>query len=529
MHQEHPEAHAETPPPRLSSNPISFVGWIITLVTATIWVVLFVAGLTLFAHNPYNDLVTYLILPGFLVVGLAILFLGVALEWRRRHQQKPSQYPRLPMVDLNQPWQRRRLILGTLAMALFFTVSTLGTYRAYHFTESPEFCGMVCHTVMEPEYTAYQYSHHARVACTECHIGSGADWYVKSKMSGLRQVWAVATNSYSLPIDTPVHNLRPARGTCEECHWPEKFSDSVERTIWHFSPDRANTALRYNLLMKVGGGAAEAGLGRGIHWHISPGVKVWYWARDEDRLDIPWVKVESEGGETRVYRTPDAPEAPPEDELRLMDCIDCHNRPSHVYRSPRQVIDFYMSTGLLDASLPYLKRHATGLYEARYETTEAALAAIDEKLRAEYATMMESPRGEELILKNIEWLQTLYQRNFFPEQGVDWRAYPNHQGHFEWPGCYRCHDDQHASDAPEAGVLPGISQKARVISNDCQLCHIMLDQAEGMAAYEPIQYQGGDYQHPRNLGDIWRERNCTDCHGVEALSEGEATAEVAAR
>jgi hypothetical protein len=71
---------------------------------------------------------------------------------------------------------------------------------------------------MEPEYTAYQFSPHAKVGCVQCHIGSGADWFVRSKISGSYQLYAVAFKKYPTPIPTPIGNLRPAQETCEQCH-----------------------------------------------------------------------------------------------------------------------------------------------------------------------------------------------------------------------------------------------------------------------------------------------------------------------
>ena len=494
----------EIPPP-LSRNRISYIGWAISIIVFTLLVLLVGADVLYYKEDPYNSLVTYMILPGLLGMGIALIFLGMMLEWRRRHKIHAGHYPHLPVIDINQGWQRRRVLIGLVALTVFFGLSTIGIYRAYHFTESTVFCGKVCHAVMHPEYTAYHYSSHARVACAECHIGSGADWYVKSKMSGLRQVLAMATHSYDLPIKTPLENLRPARETCEQCHWPDKFSDSIEKVIWHFSPDEANTAVRYNLLLKVGGGNPAVGQGHGIHWHISPGVSVRYWARDRERLDIPWVEVRNGSEPPKVFRTADCPDPLPAGaEIRRMDCIDCHNRPSHVYRSPSQLVDNSMAHGVLDTALPFLKRYATEVLAASYPDTPSALAAIDKGMKEKYQGLTQGPRGQDLMRRNIEWLQTLYQRNFFPEQKVDWRQYPNHQSHFEFPGCFRCHGDRH------------LSEDRQIISNDCQICHEFLDQAEGEAAFGPLAYRGGPFRHPRNLGDIWKGRNCTDCHGLKA-------------
>ncbi|MCB2153774.1 NapC/NirT family cytochrome c [bacterium] len=504
-----------TPPP-LSRNVISYFGYAVTTVVFIVLVVLVIYDLFYHHENPYNSVVTYLVLPGILTGGVGLVFFGIWREWRRRHKLEPDEYPTLPIVNLNQGWQRRRIFIGVVLFTLFFTLSAVGTYQAYHFTESPVFCGKVCHMVMEPEYTAYQYSPHARVTCVECHIGSGANWYVKSKMSGLRQVWAVATDTYHTPIETPVHNLRPARETCEHCHWPGKFSGSKEKEIWHFSPDQANTPMRYNMLLKVGGGEPEVGLGQGIHWHINENVEVKYWARDEDRLDIPYVEMTVSGSKPQIFRTDDCPDPLPEGaELRTMDCIDCHNRPSHIYRSPRQLIDLSLSTGQLDPSLPYFKRFASDLLERKYESTDEALKTIETVLKKEYADHIQGPRRKELVERNIKWLQELYQRNFFPEQGVDWREYPNHIGHFEWPGCYRCHDGNHKTRDDVA------------VSHECKNCHDFLDQAEGEAAYEEPVYTGGEFNHPRNLGDIWKGHNCTECHGIEAGEGDEPALETA--
>ncbi|NQU42159.1 NapC/NirT family cytochrome c, partial [bacterium] len=292
-------------PPHLSRNFISLVGWLIVCVIGAVLAVLVVTDILFYSEDVYKSIITYMILPGFLMFGVSVVMLGIFLEWRRRHKRDPGEYPALPVVNMNFAWQRRRVFIGAVLLSLVFAGSAVAVYRGYHFTESIEFCGEVCHYVMEPEHTAYQHSPHARVPCVACHIGPGAEWFVKSKISGLYQVYSVLTKSYELPIEVPVANLRPAQDTCEACHWPEKFSDSIERVIWHFSPDQANTPMRYNLLLKVGGGDPELGRGAGIHWHSSDHVQLRYWPRDEKRLEIPWVEVTVRDQEPRVFRSPD--------------------------------------------------------------------------------------------------------------------------------------------------------------------------------------------------------------------------------
>jgi hypothetical protein len=298
---------------------------------------------------------------------------------------------------------------------------------------------------MEPEHTSYQHSPHARVLCTECHIGSGAEWYVKSKLTGLYQVYAVVSGDYHLPIQTPVENLRPAQDTCEACHWPGKFSGSMVKEIMHFSPDQANTPMRYNLLLKVGGGEPEFGQGKGIHWHINQDVVVRYWARDRQRLDIPWVEVSVKGEAPRVFKSPDYTDgAPPEDEIRTMDCIDCHNRPSHIYREPQQELDQALLEGRIDRTLPYIKREGLRLLtEAKYESHEAARAGLAKDLKAFYAANYPDLADSPAVEQAGKALGDAYAWNVFPKMKVTWNTYPNHIGHKQSPGCFRCHDNKH--------------------------------------------------------------------------------------
>ena len=138
-------------------------------------------------------------------------------------------------------------------------VISLAAFRGVEYMDSPQFCGQVCHTVMQPEFTAYQNGPHARVACVACHIGPGAPWFVKSKLSGTRQLFAVALNTYPRPIPSPVENLRPARDTCEQCHWPEKFTGDVVKPLREYADDEANTESTTTLRLHIGSGSDVMG------------------------------------------------------------------------------------------------------------------------------------------------------------------------------------------------------------------------------------------------------------------------------
>jgi hypothetical protein len=85
------------------------------------------------------------------------------------------------------------------------------SYRGVEYLDSTTLCGTTCH-VMLPENTAYHVSPHAHVACMDCHIGPGLPWMVRAKLTGLRQVYMVATHTYPRPTPSPVKtSVRPAK------------------------------------------------------------------------------------------------------------------------------------------------------------------------------------------------------------------------------------------------------------------------------------------------------------------------------
>ena len=458
--------------------------------------VLLVAQLFVDSGNPYVSLATFTIPPAGMTLGGAILLAGAALKWRARRRSIAARP--LPVLDLNSRRTLIALFTGGIAGVIFLSISGVATYQAYHFTESTNFCGNVCHKVMEPEYEAHQNSSHARVACASCHIGPGADWYVRSKLSGLRQVYAVLTSDYELPLKTPIHNLRPARDTCEQCHWPAKFSGSTERVLWRYWFDRANTPSRYHLLMKVGGVNPASGRREGIHWHIDSNETVWYWASDERRFDIPWVEVRRADGTSTVYRRPGTAE-PPRDRLRKMDCIDCHNRPAHVMLSPSDLVDMALAEGTLDRHIPYMKRSAVEILSAVYRSRADARLAIAEKVRRRFPVGGPGMTADKQA-GIIATLTGLHDRHDFPDQGASWRTYPSHLGHKSSPGCFRCHDDRHAA------------ADGKVISKGCDLCHSLIHQAYGEAAYGPVTFRTREFEHPPGVEIPYDKNLCSDCH-----------------
>lgn len=472
-------------------NWVSLAGFVLALSAGFAFLLLFAIDMVAHGGNPYMGILAYLVAPGFFALGLALVAVG---WWWHRHtlRQAAATAPSLALsIDLSRPTDRRRLVVFLSGATVFLLLTALGSYRTYHFTESVQFCGQACHTVMQPEFTTYQHSPHARVACVDCHIGSGATWYVKSKISGAYQVYATLADKYERPIPTPVANLRPAQDTCEQCHWPEKFSGDLVKTYQHFLSVDSNTPYTVRLALKVGGGNPTNGPVGGIHWHMSVANKVEYIATDAQRQTIPWVRVTDQKGNVRVYTTPEFRDSPPPGEVRRMDCIDCHNRPAHVFKTPNFLVEQAMALGRIDRSLPAIKQSAVAALTAVYASEEEAMAGIDASLRTAYPAHPE-------VQGAIEEAQRIYRANFFPAMNARWDKYPDNIGHKDWSGCFRCHDDQHAT----------ADGRQTVRSSDCNACHTILAQGESLelAGLSPM---GATFEHP--AGEVG-ELACNMCH-----------------
>lgn len=485
-----------TPP--LTHNLVSLAGIIVAAGSLFAVILLFAMDFSGGGGSPYVGILTYMVAPAFLVGGLLAVAVGALIERRCRRKRSPSEIPRFPKLDLNDPRQRRTTVVISVAAIVFLLLTAVGSYQTYHFTESVRFCGTTCHEVMEPEFTAYRNSPHARVACVECHIGPGAGWYVKSKLSGAYQVYATLANIYPRPIPTPIENLRPAQETCEQCHWPLQFYDNAERVNVHFRTNEDNDPWTIRLLVKIGGGDPDVREVRGIHWHVGATNVVEYIATDHSRQEIPWVRVVGADSQVTVYQAADTALTPSQIDSavpRRMDCIDCHNRPTHIFQPPKRALNLAMSSGRLDTDLPFIKRNASELLTAEYETAEQALQAIEDSLMSEY----QNSAGEQAVRQAVRTVQDIYRNNFFPEMKVDWRVYPNNIGHTLFTGCYRCHDGKHTSTSGEA------------IVNDCRSCHIIIAQGSETDSVT-VSRSGLEFEHPVDISGMWRQVNCAVCH-----------------
>lgn len=453
-------------PPKRSSyfhNWISVIGGIFSVFLFAVLLFLFILDFWSKQTNPYLGAITYLILPVFLITSLLMIPVGALRE--RAKRQKRGYVRRFPSIDFNNP-THQKVAFATIGVTTLFLLFTMfGTYRAYEFTESVTFCGRLCHQVMEPEFTAYHHSPHARVACVQCHIGSGADWFVRSKLSGSYQVYSVIAKKYSKPIETPVKNLRPAQETCEQCHWPRQFFGAVEQDHQYFLSDEDNTAWKTRMLMFVGGGTPPYGKKEGIHWHMNIDNQVYYVASDQKRQEIPWVKRIRSDGVEEVYVDENsgfAPDRPPQGELRRMDCMDCHNRPSHpIAPTAERAVNEAMARGEIPLTLPFVRRETVKALKVAYPSQDAAGQGISRTLRdyyrAEYQPIYNTRRQD--VEKAVVAAESIYRRNVFPEMNVQFGTYPNNIGHIDFPGCFRCHDDNHKS------------QDGKTIGQNCETCH----------------------------------------------------------
>jgi NapC/NirT cytochrome c family, N-terminal region len=487
--------------PVLWTNPLTLLGLVLIglglLMLVTFW--LFLVAVPKEESNQYLGMVGFMILPNVLIAGLALCPVGIALQRRKFRRDPKFQF--IPV----------RRALQFIAVTFFLIIPVLGvcSYRGYLFTESAEFCGAICHNML-PQYTRYQQSPHARVTCAGCHIGPGAGFFVKSKISGLRQVAYTMLNVYPRPIPPAITQLRPASETCEQCHWPNQFFGSLLRTIVHFAPDQENTRHAYQILIKVGGLNNALGQAEGIHMHMLNHVE--YVASDSRLEHIPWVRYTFADGHSVVFRSDGKPFAdpPPPGQRRNLDCIDCHNTIGHEFLSPDRAVDHALTVGRLDPSLPYLKREAVYVLVQKYSTKPQALAAIQTAMEAFYRARPDVwPARWATVQRCIKAVQAIYRANFFPDMHVDWRTYPDHIGHMESPGCFRCHDGLH------------VSASGARISSSCTTCHtFQYRQANPSVIVEKT------FEHPLKINNAWKDLGpheamlCTDCHDGGLAAEG---------
>jgi len=453
------------------NNPISLVGGAITTASGVTligyWLVELFGRVT---DNPYLGIIFFLILPAIFLLGLALIPVGVFI--RRRKLRKAGQIPaEFPKVDLNDPIFRHGLDIVFVATIVNLLVVAVASYHGANYMDSPQFCGRSCH-VMTPEYTAYQISAHSHVACVECHIGTGAQAYFSAKVNGTKQLIEVSFHplaplaphlipNYPTPIPSPVTSLRPARYTCESCHTPTRFDGDKLLVKSTFADDEQNSESQTVLILHLGGEDSfshRSGI-HGVHLgHIE------YIATDPTRTAIPWVQRTNPDGTLTTYGATALKGAQPQGERRVMDCIDCHNRAAHTFVTAEEAIDRAMADGSISASLPWIHKEGLELLKGDYSSQADAGVKIPEQLEAFYRAQHPEVMDKNAVLVTAagQQLVTLYDQNVFPFMKVTWGTHPNHIGHQDYPGCFRCHDGDH------------VAKDGGAITQDCSACHNLL-------------------------------------------------------
>ncbi len=488
--------------PDIFYNPISMAGAIIASVTfGTILILMLVASVWS-SLPPYFGIVTYIVFPAVLILTLIIIPLGALIEKKQFQKVSKEGGSLMPKIDLTQPRQRRAFFIFSTGTLLLMVFTAIGTYRAFEVTESVRFCGQLCHRVMKPEFVTHADSPHARVACVQCHVGPGASWYVRSKLSGAYQVYATIFNKFPRPIPTPIKNLRPARITCEQCHWPQAFKGERRVTKTFYLEDSSNTRWDLDMLVRVGRSTSAEPARPSVHWHVTHTVE--FLPTDSSSQTIPWVRVVDKDGKTETFTTsnnPFTPDSVKQLHVKTMDCMDCHNRPTHIIKSAGDAVNDAMASGSISPSLPWIKQEGVNALVPRYVNTKDALDSIGIYINSYYKTKHPAVFANDGsdINAAIASLREIYKQNFFPYMRADWRAYPNDLGHMIYQGCFRCHDGNHKSAS------------GQVISHSCTTCHIIL--AQGSKPDSVVNLDGVRFVHPpAGIGDAWKEGSCTDCH-----------------
>jgi len=488
----------------LYRNTVSYFGGLIVLVSIVMILLFLLLSFSLRAPSPYIGILTYMIFPVFLMLGILVFLYGLFRESRRRRLIGATAALPYPKIDLNEPLQRKKFTFVLTGGCFLGILLAFVGYNAYLFTDSNTFCGKLCHSVMKPEYTAYLNGPHARVPCVDCHVGAGVSWYVKAKISGVPQVFATTFHTYSRPIPVPIKSLRPARETCDECHWPQKFYGAQLIQNPYFRYNEKNTPEQISLLAKTGGGTPNLGENAGIHWHMIINEKVYFKATDPMHQQIPWVKVVSVDGSMIVYKDPRSKLTDEELEklpANLMDCMDCHNRPSHVFLPPETAVDKAMAGGLISYKLPWIKKLALDALVKDYKDADRVhdemRLFIEGYYTRYYPDVLKRQRDE--VTQAVNTIFSIHSRNVFPAMKVNWTTYPNDIGHRNWPGCFRCHDNLH------------VSQSGKVLTNVCSVCHTM-PQRGPLLPLGATPSASSEPWHPWPLKGAHERILCSLCH-----------------
>jgi NapC/NirT cytochrome c family, N-terminal region len=445
----------------LSRHWLSLVGAFLVTTAVISWLFVLPQQIRGHAENPYIGIIVFLILPIVFFTGLALIPIGIYLSKRQIRKGLTKE-----TFDRRAALQRLAWFFGLTTLANLF-IGTQLTYRAVKHMETPQFCGASCHA-MNPEFAAYQNSPHSKVECVECHVVPGAKGWFEGKAAGVRQLVETMTNTYNKPIPSALESNRlvPARETCENCHWPQKFVGVRLKVFSKFAEDEANTRSETVMLMMIGGNKIQ-----GIHGaHVGPGVQIRFAAADPKRETIPWVEYRnSTTGESRAFAVSDSLVSAKELPVYEMQCVDCHNRPTHTFDLPERAMDKALALGQIPVTLPFIKKKGLEVLKASYNTSREANDKLPDALTSFYRQHypdLYAKRSQD-INQASQSVLAIYNRNVFPDLKVTWGTYPNNLGHTDFIGCFRCHDGSHTT------------ADGKPITQDCSTCHqsLAMDEA----------------------------------------------------
>jgi hypothetical protein len=407
------------------------------------------------------------------------------------------------------------VVLGLIALA----VVGAGGIVAWEYSNSNAFCANVCHSVHPEESRAHATSFHARVQCVECHMGRLSTLQLMAlKPTHAKELWGMIVG-YERPLHSST--LRPARDNCENCHWPSVIHRDRIQLVKRYATDEASSETAYRLVLHTGFGAIRPQGARGIHWHIDN--EVTFIATDPQKREIPWVQVRGKDGTVTTYV--DAESRLSADELKKltpqrMECYDCHNQTGHPFPNPEDLVDAALAEGRIDRALPFAKKRAVDLI-ARANGMTGPLKELEPKFERMIAESV--PKGDlsaqqrALEKKFAAAMLPILANSSFSHEGLSWKSFPDHAGHKDTAGCFRCHNGKHLSDKGES------------IRLQCTLCHDLpqVTREKGKGSVPSVVMAGltppDSHEEPNFMHDhrFRLDDSCAMCHGkIEFGREG---------
>ncbi len=242
-------------------------------------------------------------------------------------------------------------------------------------------------------------------------------------------------------------------------------------TIARYKKDAESTPVYNTLSLKIDTG--KAGDRSGIHWHVAGENQVRYASVDDEREEMIWVDVRRPDGGVKRYRNrslaaaAEDPDGAAEgdraghkrkksrsSEERTFDCIDCHNRATHIYEDPNDAVDRRIELGLVDRTLPFIKREALAAVTANYPNETAAMDRIAKHLHGFYEREYPEIALErrDAVEGAVKALQDLYKRNIHHQMNITWNTYPSLIGHSEGRRMFPVPQSRYGRRRGESGV-----------------------------------------------------------------------------